>query len=71
MSVVLRFQDCFQLVNQIGLCMDMSRNTLWCYSEDCIWEMTVHDEQRDVWRIFMNRDQFDTALQYCKVRVRV
>jgi hypothetical protein len=46
--------------------MDGLRNTVWAWGRDSIYEVTVHDEARDVWRIYLDRGLFDTALQYCK-----
>lgn len=48
--------------------MDAMRNTVWAWAHDSIYEINVHDEARDVWRIYMDRGQYDVALQYCKVR---
>lgn len=51
-----------------GLCTDGLRNTVWAWGSYSIYEVTVHEEARNVWRVYLDRGMFDTALQYCKVQ---
>lgn len=31
-----------------------------------VYELSVHNEERDVWTIYLEKEQFETSLQYCK-----
>ncbi|KAJ2732293.1 tethering complex subunit [Coemansia sp. BCRC 34962] len=48
-----------------GLLVDESKRTCWLFSAGNIYELVVTDEDRDVWEIYLQRRQFDTALQRC------
>jgi vacuolar protein sorting-associated protein 18 len=50
----------------IGLVADQKQNTFWLFTTEEIFEITVHDEDRDVWKIMLQEGQFDAALQYAK-----
>eukprot|EP00124_Ichthyophonus_hoferi_P001458 Ihof_evm1s77 gene=Ihof_evmTU1s77 len=53
-----------------ALVSDPTKHTMWCYSEDAIYEITVHDETRYIWRIYLDMKRYDTALQYCKGKAK-
>ncbi|KAJ2643398.1 tethering complex subunit [Coemansia sp. RSA 1694] len=48
-----------------GLVVDESKRTCWLFSPANIYELVVTDEDRDVWEIYLQRRQFDSALQRC------
>ncbi|KAJ2033939.1 tethering complex subunit [Coemansia sp. S3946] len=48
-----------------GLLVDESKRTCWLFSPANIYELVVTDEDRDVWEIYLQRRQFDSALQRC------
>ncbi|KAK5629705.1 hypothetical protein RRF57_005420 [Xylaria bambusicola] len=48
----------------LGLYVDQQKNTYWLFTSQDIFEIVVRDEDRDIWRIMLQRQQFDTALQY-------
>ena len=48
----------------IALCVDMQKNTFWLFTSTEIFEIVVRDEDRDIWRIMKDMQQFDAALQY-------
>jgi hypothetical protein len=50
----------------LGLVADQKKNTFWLFTTGEIFEITITDEDRDVWRIMLNDEQFDAALQYAK-----
>ena len=50
----------------LGLVADQKKNTFWLFTTGEIFEITVTDEDRDVWRIMLKDEQFDAALQYAK-----
>ena len=48
----------------LGLYVDLQKNTFWLFTSQDIFEIVVRDEDRDIWQIMLQRQQFDTALQY-------
>ncbi|KAI0480651.1 Pep3/Vps18/deep orange family-domain-containing protein [Xylariaceae sp. FL0804] len=50
--------------NALGLYVDQQKNTYWLFTNQEIFEIVVQDEARDVWKIMLQRKQFDMALQY-------
>ncbi|KAI2630675.1 Pep3/Vps18/deep orange family-domain-containing protein [Hypoxylon sp. NC1633] len=48
----------------LGLYVDQQKNTFWLFTTQEIFEIVVRDEDRDIWRIMLQRQQFDIALQY-------
>ncbi|KAI3336751.1 vacuolar protein sorting protein-like protein DigA [Xylariaceae sp. AK1471] len=48
----------------LGLYVDQQKNTFWLFTSQDIFEIVVRDEDRDIWQIMLQRQQFDTALQY-------
>eukprot|EP00002_Diphylleia_rotans_P023649 TRINITY_DN4651_c0_g1_i3.p1 TRINITY_DN4651_c0_g1~~TRINITY_DN4651_c0_g1_i3.p1 ORF type:complete len:921 (+),score=186.87 TRINITY_DN4651_c0_g1_i3:58-2820(+) len=45
---------------------DPIHGTCWLYSANAVYEMTLHNEDRNAWRLYMEKMQFDLALQHCK-----
>ncbi len=50
----------------IGLCVDLQKNTFWLFTQQEIFEIVVRDEDRDVWKIMLQMQLFDAALQYAR-----
>jgi hypothetical protein len=50
----------------IAAAVDPSRRTYWVYTDASIFELVVKDEDRDVWRVYLERGSHDTALRYAK-----
>lgn len=48
----------------VGLCVDLQKNTFWLFTAQRIFEIVVRDEDRDIWKIMLQQQQFDAALQY-------
>ncbi|KAI6376527.1 hypothetical protein MCOR25_002739 [Pyricularia grisea] len=47
-----------------GLCVDLQKNTFWLFTAQEIFEIVVRDEDRDIWKIMLQAQRFDAALQY-------
>lgn len=47
--------------------VDTSKNTFWIYTGWSIFELIITKEDRDVWTLYLDKKQYDTALQYTKV----
>ncbi|KAI9807325.1 MAG: hypothetical protein M1833_000068 [Piccolia ochrophora] len=50
----------------LGLVTDQKASTFWLFTSQEIFEIVVNDEDRDVWKIFLDRGQFDSALAHAK-----
>ena len=50
--------------NAVGLCVDPQKNTFWLFTPKEIFEIVPRDEDRDIWKIMLQMQQFDAALQY-------
>ncbi|KAJ7706319.1 Pep3/Vps18/deep orange family-domain-containing protein [Mycena rosella] len=49
-----------------GLAADPVRKTYWVYTDQSLFELVVDNEDRDVWKIYLHKGQFDVALRYAK-----
>lgn len=50
----------------LGLHSDLKKNTYWIFTQRDIFEIVVTDEDRDVWRIMLDRQQFDLAAKHAR-----
>ncbi|KAL4928689.1 vacuolar protein sorting protein DigA [Aspergillus undulatus] len=50
----------------LGLVTDSMKGTYWLFTSQDIFEICVQDEDRDVWKIFLQKQKFDQALQYAR-----
>ena len=50
----------------VGLCVDVQKNTFWLFTPHEIFEIVPRDEDRDIWKIMLQMQQFDAALQYAR-----
>ena len=46
---------------------DPVRKTYWVYTNLSLFELVAENEDRDVWKIHLDRGKFDVALKYAKV----
>ncbi|KAF8922731.1 Pep3/Vps18/deep orange family-domain-containing protein [Mucidula mucida] len=49
-----------------GIVADPIRSTYWIYTDQTILELEVKNEARDVWKIYLEKGQYDVALSYTK-----
>ncbi|KAH9947912.1 Pep3/Vps18/deep orange family-domain-containing protein [Amylocystis lapponica] len=47
-----------------GMTADPVRKTYWVYTDQSLFELVVTNEHRDVWKIYLQKGKYDTALQY-------
>lgn len=43
------------------------RKTYWVYTDQSLFELLVGNEDRDVWKVYLEKGMFDIALRYAKV----
>ncbi|KAF5385477.1 hypothetical protein D9757_005392 [Collybiopsis confluens] len=49
-----------------GITADPVRKTYWVYTDQSIFELLVGNEDRDVWKIYLEMGQFEVALRHAK-----
>ncbi|KZW02563.1 hypothetical protein EXIGLDRAFT_665057 [Exidia glandulosa HHB12029] len=49
-----------------GMTVDPVEKTYWAFSEGSLFELTVKDEGRDMWKVFLDRGEHERALQLTK-----
>ncbi|EPQ60538.1 hypothetical protein GLOTRDRAFT_102290 [Gloeophyllum trabeum ATCC 11539] len=49
-----------------GLAADPVRKTYWVYTDQSLFELVVGNEDRDVWKVYLERGQYDLSLRYAK-----
>lgn len=52
-----------------ALTADPVRKTYWVYTDQSLFELIVGNEDRDVWKINLQKEKFDIALKYAKARI--
>ena len=50
----------------LGLVSDQKKNSYWLFTSQEIFEIQAEDEDRDVWRIMLQNQDYDAALKYAK-----
>lgn len=45
----------------LGLYADHKKNTFWLFTSKGIYEIVVRDEDRDIWKVLMKRQQFEVS----------
>jgi vacuolar protein sorting-associated protein 18 len=50
----------------IGLFADLKKSTFWLFTSQEIFEISVQDEDRDIWKIMLREQKFEAALQYAR-----
>lgn len=50
----------------LGLTSDPVRQGYWVYTDQSIFEIVATNESRDVWKSYLEKKKFDSALQYAK-----
>jgi hypothetical protein len=52
-----------------GLVADPVRHTYWVYTDQTLFELRADNEERDVWRAYLDQGKHDLALKHAKVSV--
>lgn len=47
-----------------GISADTVRGTYWIYTDQTIYELSTENEATDVWKIYLEKGQYDSALEY-------
>ena len=52
--------------SSLGLVSDQKKNTFWLFTHQEIFEIVANDEDRDIWKIMLENQDYDAALRYAK-----
>ncbi|CAL1534740.1 unnamed protein product [Lymnaea stagnalis] len=50
----------------LGICKDSLKGTIWTYTCDTVYKYTVTKEDRDVWQMYLDQNEYELAKEYCK-----
>jgi hypothetical protein len=54
----------------LGFSVDIEKNTFWLFTTHEIFEIIVRDEDRNIWQILLDRQQFDAALEHAHTQAQ-
>ena len=40
------------------------------YTDQSLFELLVKNEDRDIWKVYLEREKFDAALKHAKARIQ-
>lgn len=46
--------------------VDDIKKTFWVYTTLAMYELTINNEERDVWKLYLEKKRYNSALRYCK-----
>jgi hypothetical protein len=52
--------------SSLGLVSDHKKNTYWLFTNQEIFEIVANEEDRDVWKMMLQNQDYDAALRYAK-----
>ncbi|CAO3653446.1 unnamed protein product [Cunninghamella echinulata] len=50
----------------VGMTVDDIKKTFWVYTSLHMYELVIKNEERDVWKLYLDKQQYNMSLQYCK-----
>ncbi|XP_077238877.1 zinc ion binding protein isoform X2 [Tasmannia lanceolata] len=50
----------------IGLCSDATAGLFYAYDHNSIFQVSVHDEGRDMWQVYLDMKEYAAALAHCR-----
>ncbi|KAL5730676.1 Vacuolar protein sorting-associated protein 18 like protein [Ranunculus cassubicifolius] len=50
----------------IGLCSDATAGLFYAYDQNSIFQVSVHDEGRDMWKVYLDMQKYTAALEHCR-----
>ncbi|XP_043689098.1 vacuolar sorting protein 18 isoform X2 [Telopea speciosissima] len=64
----LQFDHASESVSRgiIGLCSDATAGLFYAYDQNSIFQVSVHDEGRDMWRVYLDMNEYAAALAHCR-----
>jgi hypothetical protein len=50
----------------LGLCSDTADGAFYAFDENFIYEITVQDEDRDMWQVYSSLKEYTATLEHCQ-----
>ncbi|XP_055900557.1 vacuolar protein sorting-associated protein 18 homolog isoform X1 [Biomphalaria glabrata] len=50
----------------VGICKDVLKGTIWTFSANTVFKYKITKEDRDVWQMYLEKNEFELAKEYCK-----
>lgn len=50
----------------IGLCSDASAGLFYAYDQNSLYQVSVNDEERDMWKVYLDMKEYAAALAHCR-----
>ncbi|KAG0503649.1 hypothetical protein HPP92_003721 [Vanilla planifolia] len=50
----------------IGLCSDATAGLFYAFDDSSVFQVSVQDEGRDMWKVYLDMKEYATALAYCR-----
>ncbi|PKA62970.1 hypothetical protein AXF42_Ash007766 [Apostasia shenzhenica] len=50
----------------IGLCSDATAGLFYAYDDNSVFQVSVQDEGRDMWKVYLDMKEFAAALAHCR-----
>ncbi|KAI7896992.1 Pep3/Vps18/deep orange family-domain-containing protein [Mucor mucedo] len=50
----------------ISMAVDDIKKTFWVYTTLAMYELSINNEERDVWKLYLEKKRYNSALRYCK-----
>jgi hypothetical protein len=48
------------------MCYERDRNIIWVHSARNLYQYVIENEDRDVWKAHLEKEDYDLALEHCK-----
>ncbi|XP_051136765.1 vacuolar sorting protein 18 [Andrographis paniculata] len=64
----LSFDQAYDTVSRgvLGLCSDASAGLFYAYDQNSIFQISVNDEGRDMWKVYLDLKEYTAALANCR-----
>lgn len=62
----LKFDHAPESKGILGLCSDAAAGLFYAYDESSIFQVSVHDEGRDMWQVHLDMQEYAAALAHCR-----
>ncbi|KAF8369980.1 hypothetical protein HHK36_031993 [Tetracentron sinense] len=50
----------------MGLCSDATAGLFYAFDQNSVFQVSVHDEGRDMWQVYLDMKEYAAALAHCR-----
>lgn len=70
LSQKITWENTFRADQQLGEVHGITRDpvtqTIWMFAHNQVFEIEVRDEDRNIWKLYLEKNKYDEALKFCK-----